>query len=293
MDTLYLERFLIVAEQKSFTKAANLLFLSTSTVSKSIVYLEESLGVKLLNRSNQSVELTKCGELLVDRGKELIQEIGQLRADLGQLIEHPGSTLNIFRMTAFSQPFLAAYRKYSNQYPDDIVQVYSHTPIGVAKALDGGIADAGLVVDCSKTWEKAGFLTHVIDQNGFCAVVSPNHPLSKLREITLKKLAGERILDFGPNRLDYSEAVTQAHARLSNLLSELQVKIVTLSNDETLMFQVRAGLGIRLLGKPSALELYPDMCHIDLTDFKSDTQIFLAWKQENDNPALQRFLNIL
>ena len=39
MDTLYLERFLIVAEQKSFTKAANQLFLSTSTVSKSVVYL--------------------------------------------------------------------------------------------------------------------------------------------------------------------------------------------------------------------------------------------------------------
>jgi DNA-binding transcriptional LysR family regulator len=293
MDTLYLERFLIVAEQKSFTKAANQLFLSTSTVSKSVVYLEESLGVKLLNRSNQSVELTKCGELLVDRGKELIKELKQLKAELNQLMERPGNTLNIFRVTAFSPSFLAAYRRYSNQYPDDIVQIYTHTPTGVAKALESGIADAGLIVDYDKSWEKQGFQTRVLGQDRYCAVVSMNHPFAERREIVLDDLAGERILALSPNRPEYSEAVSQAHTRLLGLLMEHQANVTTFNSDETLMFQLRAGLGISILGKPAALELYPDMRHIDLVDFDSYTQIFLAWKQCNGNPALTQFLELI
>lgn len=293
MDTLYLERFLVVAEQKSFTKAASKLFLSTSTVSKSVVYLEESVGVKLLNRSNQSVELTKCGQLLVERGKDLIQEIEQLKSDLAQLVERTGCTLNIFRMNAFCPSFLSAYRSYSNLYPDDIVQIYTHSPVGVSKALESGLADAGLVVDTASSWEKAGFKTKVIGQDRFCAVVSANHPLASQERLTLQQLSDERILDLASIIPGYSEAVSRAHERLNHLLAAYRASILTFANDETLLFQLRAGLGVRLMGKPAAMELYPDMRHIDLVGFDNDIDIFLAWKEENENPALERFLDLL
>lgn len=293
MDTLYLERFLIVAEQKSFTKAANKLFLSTSTVSKSVVYLEESLGVKLLNRSNQSVALTKCGELLVERGKDLIQEIEQLKSDLSQLVERTGRTLNIFRMNAFSPRFLSAYREYCNLYPDDAVQIYTHSPGGVSKALESGLADAGLVVDTEEEWNRRGFRTKVIGKDAFCAVVSLHHPLASENQVSIERIAAERILDLGPIRPGYSEAVARAHDRLNHTLSDMRANIVTFSNDETLLFQLKAGLGVRLMGKPAAMEFYPDMRHIDLKDFESDIQVFLAWKEENENPALKRFIELL
>ncbi|MBR2521070.1 MAG: LysR family transcriptional regulator [Oscillospiraceae bacterium] len=293
MDTLYLERFLIVADQKSFTKAANKLFLSTSTVSKSVVYLEESLGVKLLNRSNQSVELTKCGELLVERGKDLIQEISQLKSDLSQLVERSGYTLNIFRMAAFSPAFLSAYRSYSTLYPEDIVQIYTHSPIGVSKALESGLADAGLVVDSADSWNRQGFSVRVIAQEPFCAVVSANHALSDRSSISADDLVQEKILEFGPIKTGYSESVAEAHGRLTRLLSEKRTNIVTFNNDETLMFQLRAGLGVRLMGKSSAMELYPDMRHIELSGFDTGIQVFFVWKEINGNPALKRFLELL
>ena len=67
-----LSAFLAVAEERSFTRAAKLLNLSTSSLSQSIRQLEEQIGVRLLTRTTRSVLPTDAGEQLIAHLRQLL-----------------------------------------------------------------------------------------------------------------------------------------------------------------------------------------------------------------------------
>lgn len=64
MDIKQLETFIEVAKLKSFSKAANKLFITQPTVTNHIQNLEKELETVLINRMGKTISLTKAGELL-------------------------------------------------------------------------------------------------------------------------------------------------------------------------------------------------------------------------------------
>lgn len=72
MEIEQLRVFLTLAETKNFTRAAERLFVSHSTVSRSLSALEEELGVRLIERDNRVIGLTEAGERLRERASELL-----------------------------------------------------------------------------------------------------------------------------------------------------------------------------------------------------------------------------
>lgn len=118
MELRHLETFLAISELKSFTKAAEQLFLTQPTVSKQIVDLESFLGVRLLDRTKRSVELTRAGELVLQYvrdfvylKKELLQAVASFKGLKSGTIRIGASTVpGIYILP----PILAAFReKYS------------------------------------------------------------------------------------------------------------------------------------------------------------------------------------
>ena len=73
MEIEQLRVFLTLAETKNFTRAAERLFVSHSTVSRSLSALEDELGVRLVERDNRVAGLTAAGERLRDRAGELVR----------------------------------------------------------------------------------------------------------------------------------------------------------------------------------------------------------------------------
>ena len=72
MEIEQLRVFLTLAETKNFTRAAERLFVSHSTVSRSRSALEDELGVRLVERDNRVLGLTAAGERLYERAGELV-----------------------------------------------------------------------------------------------------------------------------------------------------------------------------------------------------------------------------
>lgn len=68
-----LDTFITVADAGSFTKAAEVLYISTTAVIKQINLLEENLEVKLFERSHRGLVLTKAGKSMYSDAKYLIQ----------------------------------------------------------------------------------------------------------------------------------------------------------------------------------------------------------------------------
>jgi len=84
-----------VAEQRSFSRAADLLGLKRSSLSHTIKGLEKSLGVQLFLRTTRSVALTDAGEMLMARLSPLLAEMDELLNDVSASAQQPYGTLRI------------------------------------------------------------------------------------------------------------------------------------------------------------------------------------------------------
>ncbi len=71
MNLTYLQTFLFVAEERSFTKAAEILDVSKGLVSRHVQRLEEALNSKVFHRTTRSISLTEVGEELYTKAKQI------------------------------------------------------------------------------------------------------------------------------------------------------------------------------------------------------------------------------
>jgi DNA-binding transcriptional LysR family regulator len=90
-----LAMFLVVAEERSFTKAAAKLGLSQSALSHSMRRLEAKLGLRLLTRTTRSVAPTEAGERLIETVRPAFDDIDDKLASLTELRDRPAGTVRI------------------------------------------------------------------------------------------------------------------------------------------------------------------------------------------------------
>ena len=84
-----LSAFLVVAEERSFTRAAKRLNISTSGLSHAIRRLEEQIGVRLLTRTTRSVSPTDAGEQLLLHLRPALADIRGTLTNLSGLQTKP------------------------------------------------------------------------------------------------------------------------------------------------------------------------------------------------------------
>ncbi|MBR2583485.1 MAG: LysR family transcriptional regulator [Oscillospiraceae bacterium] len=82
MELEQLRIFLAAAEDGGFSPAARRLYISHSTVSRTVAALERELGVQLFVRSNRRQRLTSAGKLLADEARALLTQADALREKL-------------------------------------------------------------------------------------------------------------------------------------------------------------------------------------------------------------------
>ncbi len=139
-----LSAFVIVARERSFTKAAARLGVSQSALSYTIKELEARLQLRLLTRTTRSVSPTAAGERLLRNIGPRLDEIEVELAALSELREKPAGTIRItateYATDAVLLPKLA---KLLREYPDIKVEIicdYGLTDI-VAERFDAGVRE--------------------------------------------------------------------------------------------------------------------------------------------------------
>lgn len=95
LDLNDLRIFTYVAVLYSFSAAADELGISKSSVSRSIVRLETLMGTPLLNRTTRKVKLTRAGNVLKDRGVDIMKRIGESIGHVGDLGLAPQGQLTV------------------------------------------------------------------------------------------------------------------------------------------------------------------------------------------------------
>lgn len=143
-----LAAFVLVARERSFTRAAAKLGVSQSALSQTIRGLEKQLDVRLLARSTRSVAPTEAGLRLFKTIEPRFKDIEQELAWLSQSRDKPAGTL---RINAGEHPAISvlqpALRRLLSAYPDLNVEIsvdYKLTDI-VAEGFDAGVRMGNLV----------------------------------------------------------------------------------------------------------------------------------------------------
>ena len=176
MERNLLRAFLMVAERRSFTRAAEALFLSQPAVTQQIQSLEREVGERLFERQGRRITLTPAGEAFypfVSRALALLAEgqaaVGEVRAGLtGRVILAAGPTTTIFTLP----PVLAAFRQTC---PRVQLLVQTGTSREVTDRVADGRADVGIV---TTVYEQEELLHTALFRDEILFVVRGGHPLA-------------------------------------------------------------------------------------------------------------------
>jgi DNA-binding transcriptional LysR family regulator len=137
-----LAAFAVVAEERSFTRAAARLGVSPSARSHTVRRLEEKLRVQLLARSTRSVSMTQAGERLLHRLNPAMNEIASAVDELEELAGQPSGHIRISAPGEAARRVIApALPQFVEGYPEIVVEVLieqAFTNI-VERRLDAGI----------------------------------------------------------------------------------------------------------------------------------------------------------
>lgn len=143
MDFKQLRSYTYVVQYKSFTLAAEKLFLSQPTISTHIRQLEEELGVSLIVRTTKNIDITEKGREIYEYAVQLLQ----IRDRLEEACEP--ETQNLLHIGASTIPscyvlpeLLAEYRK---SYPDIDFDIRQTDSQGVVEGLNQNIFDVGFL----------------------------------------------------------------------------------------------------------------------------------------------------
>src|SRR5437773_4988172 len=138
-----LAAFAVVAEERSFTKAAVRLGVSTSAISHSIRGLEERLGVRLLARTTRTVAPTDAGQRLLAQLRPALDGIEGALTEVGRLREKPAGVVRLIAPPlAIAMALSPKLAKFARDYPDVVLDIT--TEDDSRRDLVAGRFDAGI-----------------------------------------------------------------------------------------------------------------------------------------------------
>lgn len=148
MDLRQLTFFAQIAELRSMTRAASVLHVSQPLLSRQMQALEKELGVLLFIRSDRGVQLTPAGQALLERSRSVLQQVGQIRDDIGLYAREPTGTLRLgLPPSLFELVSVPLIDGYCSAYPKVRLHVQEGLSAALHESVLTGRLDTALVSD--------------------------------------------------------------------------------------------------------------------------------------------------
>jgi DNA-binding transcriptional LysR family regulator len=189
MDLLQLEHFLAVAEEGSFTRAAERVFRTQPAVSQSVKKLETEIGVPLFARDLPDLTLTEAGHSLLDYARKIVKLRDEAVKQVGRLHALDSGHLTIAAYESAALYLLPGpLRRYFRQFPQIKVGIYRGRLDEIPRQVMDREIDVGFVKD-----EPAfhGLRSVMVHSDEMILIASPRHPLTARERVQVKDLGNE------------------------------------------------------------------------------------------------------
>lgn len=188
MDIAELETFLVVAEERNFSRAAEKLYRTQPAVSIVIRKLEEWVGQPLFERGARAVKLTDAGELLVEYAERILNLREETRKGMEELQHLERGRLSLGVNESWIHVLLPVLAEYRRLHP--VVQITVHRTFSrdIPRAVLSYRIDMGVV---SYLPEEKNLEAVDIFQDKLTFIVAPNHRLASRNTVDISALAHE------------------------------------------------------------------------------------------------------
>lgn len=187
-----LAAFVLVAEERSFTRAARRLGVSPSALSHAIRALEESVGARLLSRTTRSVAPTEAGRQLLARLRPALGDIRGALDLISGLAGRPAGRVRLVISPLASRTVLAPkLGRFARNYPDVLLDV---TTADARVDLVAAGFDAG--VHLGEFIERDMVTVRVSPDRRPAIVGAPDYFASRPKPATPRDLTGHRCINF-------------------------------------------------------------------------------------------------
>ncbi|MEU7804537.1 LysR family transcriptional regulator [Micromonospora arborensis] len=287
VDTRVLRYFVAIAEELSFTRAAERLFVSQPSLSRQIRQLEEELRSPLFQRTTRDVRLTPAGEALLPAARQLIDAWQTAQRTVRTVEAAAARHLRVgFTATGAGPLSTRAHAVFSQRYPEVSVEPKRFDWGGEVTALREGLVDVAFL------WlptDTIGLHTEIVAVERRFVGVASNHRISQLATVGIGDLRTEPLVftrkaprhwvdwwAVNP-RPDGSEPVWGPEN----------------DNVEEMLEHVAAGIAV-CIGPESMASYYarPDLSWRPVVDI-APLRIALAWPVATSNPLVATFSEVV
>ena len=234
-----LQVFLTVANEKSFSRAAEKLFRTQPAVSLAVQRLEQELGEKLIDRSGKDLILTDAGRSVLDYARRFQSLQLELENSLAELRDNSAGRLTIGANESTTLYLLQHIEKYRELYPKVKVQIRRSLSSKLPNELLDGNLELG-VISYDPADER--IKSKVIYTDSLAFVVSPHHRLAGRKSIPLNELGAETFIAH--NVLSPYRDVVLREFQSHKVPLRMEVEMPTI---ETIRKLVQNGVGVAFL----------------------------------------------
>ncbi|NNF00253.1 MAG: LysR family transcriptional regulator [Pyrinomonadaceae bacterium] len=244
MDIHELEVLIVVAEEKSFSRAAEVLHRTQPAVSQGISRLEAELGEKLFDRSSKDGTLTHAGEVLLDYAKQLVNTRTAAKTAIRDLkdLQHGKVTISANEHTVFY--LLPVINEFKNRHPLIKIDVRRGVASRIPKEIMAREVELGVI----SFKPKDKFVRSIaVSVDELVLIVAPSHRLANRKTVSVKDLGIETFIAHNAPS-PYREQVIEKFAKHKTKLN-IAVEMPSL---EAIKRLVELGAGAALVPKLTA-----------------------------------------
>ncbi|NYT62793.1 LysR family transcriptional regulator [Alcaligenaceae bacterium] len=288
MELRHLRRFIVLAEELHFTRAAERLHIEQSPLSRSIKELEDELGVALFKRDRSGTSLTPAGEVYLLSLRRVFDSLDQAAVSAKAAAAGYRGMLRIAVSDGAAEPRLATLLAHCREEDPEVEIHLFDVPLAEQlRGLREGVFDAGFAHSCDTGNDiVAGFVW----SDPLVVVMAARHPLLVHAQIPLDKLLRYPLVMGHPYECEgYLQQIVK-------LLSEVNAEPIVVGQASSLgmaLTLVAAGYGL-CFATASQIGMYghPDVVARELRMPQGEAKLmtYLLYLRTGVSEPLSRFI---
>lgn len=250
MELRHIRYFLVLAEERSFTKAADRLLIAQPPLSRQIKDLEEELGVELFNRSSRGVILTEAGEKFRQYALQIEHLSNQSVEVVREMKKGLQGTLYLASVEGQAPHLISQWiAGFHRQFPHVEFNLWNGNSDDVLQRLQNDLCDLAVIVG---PYNEENLQGHLVFEEPWVAMIPTSHPLAQENgdTIDLEKLAPYELII--PSRHSRLQEITDWFAQ-KNITPKIICRMAHVLNACELTEQ---NVGIAIY--PAAASIYAD-----------------------------------
>jgi DNA-binding transcriptional LysR family regulator len=289
MELRYLRYFIAVAEDLSFSHAAERLHVDQSALSRRIQDLESELTVPLFTRTRHRVQLTAAGAAFLEEARRLMADTTVAIETARRAARGEVGRLDIAYIGALSDVLIPRLlREFRARFPDVAVSLRHLRPAQQITALLSGQIHLGFIGLPNPEYETQ-LVFEVFRRDPMQIALPAGHPMLASKQLRLADLAKEKFIFLtrmgSPLYYDWMMKLCHEAGYHPQIVQEVEYR-------QTATELVAAGYGVALFPATARHWLQEEVVFRPLKGLPL-YEHSIAWRRGDESPAIQAFLNLL